>query len=75
MIDALIDKVIFAETREELIVASRALDRVLLSGHYVSPLFHQKSQWIARWKQLAHPDKTSLYGYRVDTWWIDRPGG
>lgn len=73
--DAMISALLAAKTSDNFVSAVRALDRVLLSGHYVIPLFHQKSQWIARWKQLAHPDKTSLYGYRVDTWWIDRPGG
>ncbi len=74
-VNAMISALLAATTHEDFVSAVRALDRVLLSGHYVIPLFHLKKQWIARWKMLAHPAKTSLYGYRVDTWWIDRPGG
>jgi peptide/nickel transport system substrate-binding protein len=74
-VNAMISAMLAATSREDFVSAVRALDRVLLSGHYVIPLFHLKKQWIARWKMLAHPVKTSLYGYRVDTWWIDRPGG
>ena len=72
--DAMIAALLAAKNSDNFVSAVRALDRVLLSGHYVIPLFHQKSQWTARWKQLAHPAKTSLYGYRVDTWWIDTAG-
>lgn len=71
-VNAMIAALLAATTREDFISAVRALDRVLLSGHYVIPLFHLKKQWIARWKTLAHPAKTSLYGYRVDTWWIEK---
>jgi len=69
-VDEMIAALLAATSREDFVSAVRALDRVLLSGHYVIPLFHLKKQWIARWKMLAHPSKTSLYGYRVDTWWI-----
>ena len=47
----------------------RALDRVLISGHYVIPLFHAPSQWIARWKRVQHPEQSSLYGAIPPTWW------
>ena len=70
--DAMIAALLAARKREDFVSAIRALDRVLLSGHYVIPLFHTQKQWIARWKWLAHPAKTSLYGYRVDTWWIEK---
>lgn len=74
-VDAMIAALLAARKREDFVSAVRALDRVLLSGHYVIPLFHTRKQWVARWKWLARPAKTSLYGYRVDTWWIERPGG
>jgi peptide/nickel transport system substrate-binding protein len=47
----------------------RALDRVLLSGFYVVPLFHLPQQWVARWSQIERPATTSLYGYLPETWW------
>jgi peptide/nickel transport system substrate-binding protein len=44
---------------------------VLISGDYVVPLFHLKTQWVAVWKQLKRPDATPLSGYQTDTWWIE----
>ena len=46
-----------------------ALDRVLISGFYVMPLFHAPGQWIARWTRVERPDKGSLYGAEPTTWW------
>ena len=74
-VDDMIAALLAAKSRENFVSAVRALDRVLLSGQYVIPLFHLPRQWIARWKTLMRPEKTSLYGYRVDTWWMDKPGG
>jgi peptide/nickel transport system substrate-binding protein len=47
----------------------RVLDRVLMSGSYVVPLFYLPEQWVARWDYLAHPAHTSLSGYLPETWW------
>jgi peptide/nickel transport system substrate-binding protein len=47
----------------------RALDRVLLSGDYVIPLFHVPKQWLAYWTHLKYPEKTPLFGYNLDSWW------
>lgn len=74
-VDAMIEALLSARKREDFVSAVRALDRVLLSGDYVIPLFHAEKQWIARWKKLARPEKTSLYGYRTDTWWSAKPDG
>ena len=59
-----------ARGREEFVSAVRALDRVLMSGKYVVPLFHLPKQWVAYWRQLHHPEATPLYGYQVDSWWV-----
>jgi peptide/nickel transport system substrate-binding protein len=67
--DALIAALLKAQTREDFIAAVRALDRVLLSGFYVVPLFHLPTQWIARWAYIQHPVTTSLFGYIPETWW------
>jgi peptide/nickel transport system substrate-binding protein len=53
--------------------AVHALDRLLLEGHYALQLFHAPSQWVARWNQVQHPARTSLYGFRPETGWIARP--
>ncbi|MCG8652039.1 MAG: extracellular solute-binding protein, partial [Pirellulales bacterium] len=70
-VDAMINALLAAKNRQNFVSSVRALDRVLLSGHYVIPLFHISKQWVAHWTRLRHPDETSLYGYRVNTWWVD----
>jgi peptide/nickel transport system substrate-binding protein len=66
----MIDALLKAEGREEFVSAVRALDRVLLSGDYVIPLFHPPGQWIAYWRHLKMPEKTPLAGTDFDTWWV-----
>jgi peptide/nickel transport system substrate-binding protein len=61
-----------AKTREDFVSAVRALDRVLMSGAYVLPLFHLPGQWLAHWHQLRHPEVTPLYGAQID-WEATRP--
>jgi peptide/nickel transport system substrate-binding protein len=68
-VDAMIAALLKAESRDDFVAAVRALDRTLLSGFYVIPLFHLPAQWIARWTIIGRPDTTSLYGYLPETWW------
>jgi peptide/nickel transport system substrate-binding protein len=68
-IDAMIVAMLAATTREDFVAAIRALDRVLLSGFYVIPLYHLPVQWVARWTRITHPKRTSLFGYLPETWW------
>ncbi len=70
-VDAMIDAMLAARTREDFVSAVRAMDRVLLSGAYMIPLFHQSDQWLALWKKVHVPETTSLYGYRSAAWWIE----
>ncbi len=72
-VDAMIQALLTAETQEDFTSSVRALDRVLLSGHYVIPLFHVPKQWVAHWKQLRYPETVPLLGhnYNLDTWWIE----
>jgi peptide/nickel transport system substrate-binding protein len=72
-IDAMIAAMLRARERPDFVDAVRALDRVLMSGFYVVPLFHLPVQWVARWAAIQHPAKTSLSGYLPETWW--RQGG
>ncbi|KUO67212.1 MAG: bicyclomycin resistance protein [Alphaproteobacteria bacterium BRH_c36] len=67
--DAMIEAMLSAREEDDFVAAVRALDRVLLSGHYVVPLFHLPRQWIGYWTRLRQPEKTSLFGYQLDTWW------
>ena len=71
--DAMIEAMLAAEDKESFVSAVRALDRVLLSGDYVIPMFHVPKQWVAHWTRLKHPAKTPVFGYAVDTWWIEEP--
>jgi len=68
-IDAMIDAMLRADSRDDFVSAVRALDRVLISGFYAVPLFHTPDQWIARWAYIERPARTSLYGYLPETWW------
>lgn len=72
VVDALIDKVIFAKDREELVAATRALDRVLLWNFYVVPQYHRSVVWLAYWNKFGMPDKQPDYiGPDIESWWID----
>ncbi len=53
--------------------ATRALDRVLLSGFYVVPLFNQPEQWIARSSAVKRPKNPALFGLQFETLWRDAP--
>jgi peptide/nickel transport system substrate-binding protein len=68
-VDAMIAALLKAEGRADFVAAVRALDRVLISGFYVIPLFYPPAQWIARWTTVGRPATTSLYGYLPETWW------
>jgi len=71
VIDALVELVINAPDREELIARTRALDRVLLNGAYVIPQWHLRAFWIAYWNRFGRPARNPKYGLGFDTWWID----
>jgi peptide/nickel transport system substrate-binding protein len=67
--DAMIDALLAAKSEEEFVSSVRALDRVLLSGDYVIPLFYTPKQWLAYWTRLEHPETTPLFGYNIESWW------
>jgi len=67
--DAMIDALLRARGQDDFVDAVRALDRLLISGCYVVPLFYLPAQWVARWTYVQHPARTSLYGYLPETWW------
>lgn len=70
-VDAMIGAMLEARTHEDFVAAVRAMDRVLLSGAYMIPLFHQPNQWLALWDKVKVPEQPSLYGYRSSVWWIE----
>ncbi|MCJ0973442.1 extracellular solute-binding protein [Pseudomonas sp. PS1] len=68
-IDTLVEKLIAADSREELVTRTRALDRVLLWGHYVVPNWHIKTWRVAYWNHLEHPETTPMQDIGLMTWW------
>lgn len=70
-IEKLIDRVIYAKDREALVAATRALDRVLLAGHYVVPQWHLTYNRVAYWSRLKHPENMPPYSIGFPTiWWM-----
>jgi microcin C transport system substrate-binding protein len=72
-VDTLIERVIFAKNRAELIAATKALDRVLLWNHYVVPQFTSDTTRTARWDRFGRPDPLPKYGSSAfpTIWWWD----
>ena len=72
-VDTLIDRVIFAKNRAELVAATRALDRVLLWNHYVVPQWTYGKVRTARWDRFGRPEKLPEYGLSAfpTIWWWD----
>ncbi|MAB99797.1 MAG: hypothetical protein CMK71_17290 [Pseudomonadaceae bacterium] len=69
-IDTLVEGLIKADSRENLINYTRALDRVLLWGHYVIPNWHITTWRVAYWHKLEHPQVTPQYDIGLNTWWV-----
>ena len=68
-IDAMIAAMLAAKTNEDFVAAVRALDRILISGFYIVPLYYAPEQWIAYWDKLGRPEKTPLFGVDIASWW------
>ncbi len=77
-IDAAISAILAARSEEDFIAASRVLDRLLLSGFYIIPLFHTEDQWISYSASLGRPTEVPLFGITnvtpIELWWR-KPGG
>lgn len=71
VIDALVEQVIAAPDREQLVHRTRALDRVLLWNYFVIPNWHYPYYRIAYWNKFSRPTTTPKYALGFDTWWID----
>ncbi|MBP2558714.1 peptide/nickel transport system substrate-binding protein [Neorhizobium galegae] len=68
-LDKLIETMLTVRSKEDFEAAVRAYDRMLISGHYLVPLYHIPDQWVARRKHIGYPEKLPLYGYQLNTWW------
>jgi microcin C transport system substrate-binding protein len=72
-VDAMIDQVIFAKSRDDLVAATHALDRVLLWNHYVVPQWTYGKERTARWDRFGRPETMPKYGASdfPAIWWWD----
>ncbi len=72
VVDALVERVIFATDRDELVATTRALDRVLLWNFHVVPQWHNPEIWLAWWNKFGMPETQPAYaGVDIESWWID----
>src|SRR5205085_5046590 len=73
VIDALIEKIIAADSRPALVTACRALARVIRAGRYWIPHWYKASHWIAYWDVLGFPAAQPRYFRGIpDTWWASQ---
>jgi microcin C transport system substrate-binding protein len=71
-VDALVERISQAKSRADLVIACRALDRVLRAGHYWVPMWFKAADWLAYWDQFSHPDtKPRFSSGAPGTWWYD----
>ncbi|GIL01232.1 MAG: ABC transporter substrate-binding protein [Alphaproteobacteria bacterium] len=72
VVDELVERIIRAGDRDELVVLTHALDRILLHGHYAIPMWHNPDDWFAWWRKLRFPPTQPLYtGIDLMSLWID----
>lgn len=69
-VDYLVEQIIQAPDREQLVLRTRALDRVLQWNHYVIPQYHINKYRVAYWDLFAMPETRPKYDLGFDTWWI-----
>ncbi len=70
-IDAAIEALLKATTREDLTAAARAIDRLIVAGNYFVPFYDAGGQWVARWNHIGRPDQQPLPGFEATTLWRD----
>lgn len=68
-VDAMLEAMRRAATREDFVAAVRALDRALLSGFYVLPLYFAPERWLARQSGVRRPDPQPRFDINFESWW------
>jgi microcin C transport system substrate-binding protein len=72
VVDELISRIIAANSRDDLNIAARALDRVMRAGRYWVPHWYKGTHWLATWDVFGRPETKPRYGLPFDTaWWFD----
>ena len=72
VVDILIEKLINAKDRDDLIIICKALDRVLLWNYYVIPQWHISDYRVLYWDMFDQPKQKPKYSLGFDTWWINQ---
>lgn len=72
-IDAVIDKLIHAQTQSQTVLYTKVLDRLLLSGEYMIPWYGKAATDIAYWQGFHHADRTPTASIGLDYWWYEPP--
>jgi microcin C transport system substrate-binding protein len=72
-VDAMIEKIIEAKSRPELVIACRVLDRILRAGFYWIPHWYNRNHRVAYWDVFGQPKTHPRYARGIpETWWYDR---
>jgi len=69
----MIKAMLAARDKDDYIAAVRALDRALISGAYIVPLYYAPERWIARWTRVARPARWPKFDFTPDVWWGGNP--
>jgi microcin C transport system substrate-binding protein len=73
VIDEIIKNIVTSRERATLVANTKVLDRILMAGNYVVPLYHLKKDMIAYWKGFQHPRLTPNIESRIESWWHTNP--
>ena len=71
VVDALVESLIAAPNREELVFRTRALDRVLLHGYWIVPNWHTSADRVLYWDKFGRPPTVPIDGVNTNRWWFD----
>ena len=71
VLDEIIDKLISAKSRKELVTYTKVLDRILLFNYYLIPQFHIGHYRVAYWNKISRPSISPKYDLGFDFWWFD----
>ena len=72
VLDEIIDELISAKSRQELVTYTKVLDRILLFNYYLIPQFHIGHYRVAYWNKLSRPAISPKYDLGFDFWWFDK---
>jgi microcin C transport system substrate-binding protein len=71
VVDDLVNRIVSAHSRQQLLDTTHAFDRVLLQNHYLVTGWYQSSFHVAYWDKFERPKVNPPYSLATDTWWID----